>query len=96
MTDLHDDTIADRLDRMERALNRILTCVDRDELLTEREAAELRRKTVSALRKERGRHAGPPFIKDGGAIRYQRSQLLAWLQANSRLGEASRKESAAM
>ena len=78
-----NDAVTERFDRVERALARILACVHRDDLLTEREAAAFRRKTVYALRKERARQAGPPFIKDGGTIRYSKSQLLAWLQANS-------------
>jgi hypothetical protein len=78
------DVVAERFDRVERALARILACVDQDELLTEREAAALRRKSVFALRKERARRCGPPWIKDGNAVRYRKSALLEWLRANSR------------
>ena len=77
------ELVAERLDRVERALARILACVDHDVLLTEREAA-IRRKSVYALRKERARHAGPPYVKDGAAIRYRRSELLAWLGERTR------------
>jgi len=82
---MHDeDMVTTRLERVERALARILACVDRDELLTEKEAAALRRKSIYALRKERARRAGPPFIKDGNSIRYRKSELLAWLEARER------------
>jgi hypothetical protein len=84
--------VADRLERVERTLTRILACVDREEFLTEREAAALRRKSVYALRKERARRAGPPFIKDGNAVRYRKSELLAWLEANSRETRSSERE----
>ncbi len=84
--------IASRLERVERTLSRILACVDRDELLTEREAATLRRKSIYALRKERARRTGPPFIKDGSAVRYRKSELLAWLEANSRETRSSERE----
>jgi hypothetical protein len=87
-----NDRVAERFDRLERALARILACVDRDELLTEREAAALRRKTVYALRKERARRAGPLWIKDGNAVRYRKSDLLAWLQANARDTRDSERE----
>jgi hypothetical protein len=84
--------VVDRLDRVERTLTRILACLDREEFLTEREAAALRRKSVYALRKERARRAGPPFIKDGNAVRYRKSELLAWLEANSRETLSSQRE----
>lgn len=79
-----EDAVTTRLERVERTLARILACVDRDELLTEKEAAALRRKSIYALRKERARRAGPPFIKDGSSIRYRKSELLAWLEAHAR------------
>ena len=83
-TDNTETQVVDRLDRVERTLTRILACMDREEFLTEREAAALRRKSVYALRKERARRAGPPFIKDGNAVHYRKSELLAWLESNAR------------
>jgi hypothetical protein len=84
--------ITSRLERVERTLSRILACVDHDELLTEKEAAALRRKSIFALRKEQARRTGPPFIKDGSAVRYRKSELLAWLEANSRETRSTERE----
>src|SRR6476646_7484070 len=75
---------SERLERMERMLQTILNRIEPDPMLTEREVASVRRKSVYALRKERARRAGPPWIKDGNAVRYRKSELLEWLRANAR------------
>lgn len=84
--------VADRLERLQRDVARVLACVDVDQLLTEREAAAFRRKSVFALRKERARRAGPPFIKDGSAVRYLRSELLRWLAEHTRETRESERQ----
>ncbi|HAU28676.1 MAG TPA: DNA-binding protein [Rhodospirillaceae bacterium] len=48
-------------------------------LLTEKEAAQLLGLSIRTLQAWRYRKEGPPFIKmSGRAIRYQRSDLIAW------------------
>jgi hypothetical protein len=44
-----------------------------DELLTESEAARLRRQSVRTLQAERLRGDGCPFVKLGRSVRYRRS-----------------------
>lgn len=91
-----DDTpaepVLDRLERMERILRAILSRIDPDPVLTEREAAALRGKSVHALRKERCEGRGPRYVKDGAAVRYRRSDVLAFIEANSRETRDTRKE----
>lgn len=64
------------LQRIE-ALADAVAQLENDQLLTEREAAELRRLTVHTLRRERFEGRGPVYVKDSrtGAVRYRRSDL---------------------
>jgi hypothetical protein len=50
-----------------------------DELLTTEEVARLRRKTPAALRHERHKGYGPPYIRDGNRILYSRKAVEKWL-----------------
>jgi hypothetical protein len=55
--------------------------LENDQLLSEREAAELRGLTVHTLRRERFEGRGPQYVKDAttGAIRYRRGDLRAYI-----------------
>ena len=48
--------------------------------LTEAEAAALLRFSRKHLQRMRAEYRGPPFFKEGRAIRYKRSDLIAWME----------------
>ena len=54
------------------------------DLLTTREAAELRRRSVRTLERERTEGRGPIYIIDGGKILYRRRDIEAYLDRASR------------
>lgn len=56
---------------------------DPDELLTEREAAELLKTSPRTLQAWRCDKVGPAFVKIGRSIRYRRHDLLTWIAANT-------------
>jgi len=56
-----------------------------DELLTEIEAAQLRRQSVRTLQAERLRGDGCPFVKLGRSVRYRRRDVLQFIEAKVRL-----------
>lgn len=56
---------------------------DADELLTEREAADLLKMSSRTLQAWRCSKAGPAFVRVGRAIRYRRRDLVAWITANT-------------
>ncbi|MBK5958438.1 hypothetical protein CCR97_09480 [Rhodoplanes elegans] len=66
-----------------------------DTLLDERQAAELLNLSCRTLQAWRAVDAGPRFIRAGRAVRYRRTDLLAWVEANAvaptRLAPASRE-----
>lgn len=55
-----------------------------EELINERMAAETLAVAVRTLQWWRIRGGGPKFVKLGRAVRYRRSDLLAWIDANTR------------
>ena len=55
-----------------------------DRLLKEGETADILNLEVSTLRRWRWSGDGPPFIKLGGAVRYRRSDLEAYIEAQRR------------
>jgi Helix-turn-helix domain len=57
---------------------------DSDELLTENEAAQLRRQSVRTLQAERVRGGGCPHVKLGRSVRYRRSDVLKFIENNVR------------
>jgi hypothetical protein len=62
-------------------------------LLTENEAAELRRQSVRTLQAERLRGDGCPFVKLGRSVRYRLSDVMQFIDARIRSSttEADRK-----
>jgi hypothetical protein len=54
------------------------------ELLTETEAAEFLRQKVKTLQGRRVTGGGVPFVKIGRTVRYRRSDLIAYINANVR------------
>ncbi|WP_315701860.1 MULTISPECIES: helix-turn-helix domain-containing protein [unclassified Bradyrhizobium] len=52
------------------------------DLLTEIEAAQLRRQSVRTLQAERVRGGGCPFVKLGRSVRYRRADVLTFIAAN--------------
>lgn len=50
--------------------------------LTTEEAAEYTRLSVPTLNRFRVTGEGPKFLKLGGAVRYRKSDIEAWLDAN--------------
>lgn len=55
-----------------------------DELLTEAEAAKLRRQSIRTLQAERLRGAGCTYVKLGRSVRYRCGDVLAYIEANLR------------
>jgi hypothetical protein len=53
-----------------------------DELLTESEAARLRRQSIRTLQAERLRGGGCPFVKLGRSVRYRRSDVARFIESN--------------
>jgi hypothetical protein len=53
-----------------------------DDLLTEKEAAQLRRQSVRTLQSERVRGVGPAYVKLGRSVRYRRGDVVAFIEAN--------------
>lgn len=55
-----------------------------DELWTSQEYAEFigGKFTASAAAQQRYKGDGPPFVRFGRRVRYRRSDVLAWLEAN--------------
>lgn len=64
---------------MHAAANR----TDHDGLLTEPQAADFLNLSVRTLQAWRIKFAGPDFVRAGRAIRYRRSDLVAWIEANT-------------
>jgi predicted DNA-binding transcriptional regulator AlpA len=61
-----------------------------DELFTDRELAEKLKRPPNWLAKLRCRGEGPKFIKLGGAIRYRRRDVDAWLDELTRRSTSDR------
>lgn len=55
-----------------------------DDLLTEGEAAQLRRQSIRTLQAERLRGVGCSYVKLGRSVRYRRADVLAYIEANLR------------
>jgi excisionase family DNA binding protein len=55
---------------------------DPEALLREVQAADLLNLSVRTLQAWRTQGLGPAFVRAGRAIRYRRSDLLAWVHAN--------------
>jgi predicted DNA-binding transcriptional regulator AlpA len=64
--------------------------LDREQLLTAREAADFLRVSISWLAKSRMRGDGPAFLKIGRGVRYRESALLQWLKSQQRLSTSER------
>lgn len=56
---------------------------DPDELLNEVQAADFLKMSIRTLQAWRCRGEGPAFVRAGRAIRYRRSDLIRWIEANS-------------
>ncbi|MBB4264290.1 MULTISPECIES: AlpA family transcriptional regulator [unclassified Bradyrhizobium] len=52
-------------------------------LLTEEQAADFLSLSVRTLQAWRLRGAGPKFVRAGRAVRYQQSELIAWIASNT-------------
>jgi predicted DNA-binding transcriptional regulator AlpA len=61
-----------------------------DPLLTQKEAARFTRMSESWLAKARMRGDGPPYVLFGRAIRYQQSDLTAYIRSRRRLSTSER------
>jgi predicted DNA-binding transcriptional regulator AlpA len=55
-----------------------------DVLLCEKQAAPILGLSVAWLQRKRWEGGGPPYIKYGRAVRYRKSELLAYIEAHSR------------
>jgi hypothetical protein len=56
-----------------------------DELLTEIEAAQLRRQSVRTLQAERLRGGGCRFVKLGRSVRYRRCDVMDFIESKLRV-----------
>ena len=61
----------------------VATTIDVEGLLTEVDAADFLRLSMRTLQAWRCRGQGPTFIRAGRAIRYRRSDLIAWIEKNT-------------
>jgi hypothetical protein len=59
-----------------------------EELLTENEAARLRRQSVRTLQAERLRGDGCTYVKLGRSVRYRRADVLSFIEGNLRKATA--------
>jgi hypothetical protein len=57
--------------------------VNADEILTERDAAELLKVSCRTLQAWRCARVGPRFIRVGRSVRYRRSDLFDWIELNT-------------
>lgn len=57
---------------------------ERNSLLTPNEVAAFLKLSLSWLAKSRVRGDGPPFVKIGHAVRYQKDAILIWLIAHTK------------
>jgi predicted DNA-binding transcriptional regulator AlpA len=64
---------------------------DPDALLTEVQVGQLLGLSIRTLQAWRVRRAGPPFVQVGRAIRYRRSDLVSWIDANT-MGSSARPQ----
>ncbi len=64
---------------------------DPDALLTEVQVGQLLGLSIRTLQAWRVRQAGPPFVQAGRAIRYRRSDLVSWIDANT-MGSSARRQ----
>jgi hypothetical protein len=55
-----------------------------DDLLTESEAAQLRRQSVRTLQAERLHGVGCSYVKLGRSVRYRRADVMSFIKANLR------------
>jgi hypothetical protein len=55
-----------------------------DPLLTESEAAQMRRQSTRTLQAERLRGGGCPYVKLGRNVRYRRSDVVAYIESHLR------------
>ena len=62
---------------------------DPDSLVTEVQAAKFLNISIRTLQAWRIKLVGPRFVRVGRAIRYRRSDLIAWIEANT-VGQATR------
>lgn len=63
-------------------------------LLTEVDASQILNLKVTTLRRWRWSGEGPPHIKLGGAVRYRRSDLEAYIEAQRRTSTSDTGEAA--
>ena len=63
---------------------RKITSNEVEALLTEKEVAGALNLKVSTLQRWRWDGSGPPYVKLGAAVRYRRSDILAFVEANER------------
>jgi hypothetical protein len=65
------------------SMHAAISSTDRDPLLTEVQSAEVLNLSMRTLQAWRTRRTGPSFVRAGRAIRYRRSDLDAWVAANT-------------
>lgn len=58
-------------------------------VLTPKQAAELLNLSTSWLAKQRLNGGGPPYIKMGGAVRYNAAVLQEWMKGKQRLSTSA-------
>jgi predicted DNA-binding transcriptional regulator AlpA len=61
------------------------------QLLTTPQAAKLTGMSVSWLQASRSRGNGPPFLKIGRVVRYQRAELLEWFAGHRQVSTGKRQ-----
>lgn len=57
---------------------------DRPDLMKDQETADMLLMSAKTLANKRSRSEGPPYVRlSGGAIRYSRKAVLAWIEDNT-------------
>jgi predicted DNA-binding transcriptional regulator AlpA len=74
---------------VDKPMQATINGIDPDSLVTEVETAKLLHISIRTLQAWRIKLAGPRFVRVGRAIRYRRSDLTAWIEANT-VGNAPR------
>jgi len=57
--------------------------IDPDALLNEAQTADFLNLSIRTLQAWRIKNVGPRFVRAGRAVRYRRSDLVAWINANT-------------
>lgn len=82
--------LGDRINSVAQKGTQEMEALDLSALFSVEQAARHLNLSASTLAKMRLRGDGPPFVKFGGAVRYRRADLEAYIAANMRRSTSQR------